>query len=207
MIAHEPVLLAPRWRNAAADVLVRAFADDVLYSWVCPDRDYRLRALRRHFRASVRYCLARGEVYTTPDLSGVALWLPPCNLVLDVLAFFRSGCGLLWSELALEPESRRRMLAMVRHDTAIARRVAREPYWYLALLGVAPELQGRGIGGALLEPRLRACDQDGLPCYLETETRDNIRFYERRGFTVVHEGALPGGGPTMWAMWREPRPR
>jgi GNAT superfamily N-acetyltransferase len=204
MIAHEPVLLEPVRRNAATDVLVRAFADDVLYSWVCPDRGDRLRALRQHFRASVRYCLARGEAYTTPDLSGVALWLPPRNVALDVLAFFRSGCGLLWSKLALDPGSRRRMLAMVRHDTAIARRVVREPYWYLALLGVVPEMQGRGVGGELLAPRLRACDRDGLPCYLETEAPRNIRFYERRGFRVVHEDALPGGGPTMWAMLREP---
>ena len=30
-------------------------------------------------------------------------------------------------------------------------------------------------------------------------------FYERHGFTVIGELTIPGGGPTLWLMWRDPQ--
>jgi GNAT superfamily N-acetyltransferase len=204
MSAQEPVLLLPGQRAAAVEVLVQAFADDIVYRWIFRDRGDRLRSLRHHIDAIVHYSLVRGEVYTTPELSGVACWVPPRDDARDLWAFFRSGCGLLWSTLVLEPGARRRMMTMISHDHRVACQVMHGPYWYLTLLGVEPSLQGRGIGGALLQPRLRACDRAGLPCYLETETPSNVRFYERHGFAVAHEGRIPDGGPPMWAMRREP---
>lgn len=207
MLTQEPILLLPGQRDAAVDLLVRAFADDVVYRWVFPDRGNRLRSLRHQIDGIVHYSLVRGEVYTTPGLNGVACWLPPRDNVRDLWAFVRSGCGLLWSTLALEPGARQRTLTMISHDLRVASQVMNEPYWYLTLLGVEPGQQGRGIGSALLQPRLRTCDREGVACYLETETSSNVRFYERQGFVVAQEGPIPGGGPTMWAMRREPGQR
>lgn len=43
---------------------------------------------------------------------------------------------------------------------------------------------------------------------LRREARaDNVRFYRRRGFEVVHEGEVPDHGLEMWAMLRHPRLR
>ena len=38
-------------------------------------------------------------------------------------------------------------------------------HWYLGLLGVAPEYQGRGLGGALLGDFLARVDRDQAPAY------------------------------------------
>jgi len=86
---------------------------------------------------------------------------------------------------------------------AMAKEHPREPHWYLALIGVDPAFQGSGVGTALLRPRLAACDETGVPAYLETQKPENVPYYERFGFkvrTVVrHEGC-----PPLWTMWRDP---
>jgi len=49
-------------------------------------------------------------------------------------------------------------------------------------------------------------DREGMPAYLETSKERNIAFYARHGFAVTGEVSAPAGGPTLWLMWREPRP-
>jgi ribosomal protein S18 acetylase RimI-like enzyme len=78
-------------------------------------------------------------------------------------------------------------------------------HWYLAVLGTAPDAQGRGLGSAVLGPVLEQCDRDGVGAYLESSKERNIDFYARHGFRVLEELRLLRG-PKMWKMWREPRP-
>ncbi len=81
----------------------------------------------------------------------------------------------------------------------------KEPHWYLATLGTAPERQGQGVGAALLQPVLDRADEDGMPAYLESSKERNVPFYARFGFEVVEELHSKASGPPMWRMWREPR--
>jgi ribosomal protein S18 acetylase RimI-like enzyme len=80
-----------------------------------------------------------------------------------------------------------------------------EPHWYLFFLGTRPERRSRGLGSALLRPVLDACDAQGLPAYLEATSERSAALYVRHGFEVTGEIALPHG-PSLWPMWREPRP-
>jgi ribosomal protein S18 acetylase RimI-like enzyme len=77
------------------------------------------------------------------------------------------------------------------------------PHCYLAILGVDPEAQRRGLGSRLLRPVLARCDRERVPAYLESSKEANIAFYERHGFAVTDEVALPRG-PRLWLMWRRP---
>ena len=64
--------------DAAAGVLVRAFADDPGLRFVLPDRADRDRLGSSLARAAIRFALGRGAPLTTPDtVRGVALWFPP----------------------------------------------------------------------------------------------------------------------------------
>ena len=65
---------------------------------------------------------------------------------------------------------------------------------------------GSGIGRSLVEPVLQRADRDGVPAYLESSKERNIAFYARHGFEVTGQIHTPRGGPTLWLMWREPRP-
>ena len=80
-----------------------------------------------------------------------------------------------------------------------------EPHWYLSTIGTASHARGAGGGTALLKSRLDRIDSEHAPAYLESSKESNVPYYERFGFTVTGEIHVPGGGPTLWAMWRDPR--
>ena len=86
------------------------------------------------------------------------------------------------------------------------RHPSKPPHWYLAIMGVDPQWQGRGIGSMLMQPALETLDAQRTPAYLEASTRRSRALYERHGFVVTGEFNLPSGGPTLWQMWREPQP-
>jgi len=64
-------------------------------------------------------------------------------------------------------------------------RIIKRPHFYLELLGVHPDHQGRGFSSRLLRPVLARADDMGRSCYLETESAENIAIYEHFGFKVV----------------------
>jgi ribosomal protein S18 acetylase RimI-like enzyme len=65
-------------------------------------------------------------------------------------------------------------------------------------------LQGRGLGGQLIEPCLEIIDASYLPAYLETPNPRSIAFYERHGFEVTGE-AQAGACPPVAFMLRAAR--
>jgi predicted N-acetyltransferase YhbS len=69
---------------------------------------------------------------------------------------------------------------------------------------VRPERQGSGLGTAVLRPTLERLDREGARAALETSLERNVALYERLGFAVRAEVALPDGGPPVWVMHRQP---
>ena len=79
----------------------------------------------------------------------------------------------------------------------------KQPHWHLRSIGVLPERQGQGIGSRLLERFCGHVDQLGEAGYLETDKTENVRLYERFGFSVTGEASVYG--VLTWFMWRAPR--
>jgi ribosomal protein S18 acetylase RimI-like enzyme len=77
----------------------------------------------------------------------------------------------------------------------------KEPHWHLGPVAVLPELQGQGIGSQLMEHFCKYMDSIGGVAFLETETINNVRLYERFGFSVTDEALLVG--VRNWFMWRK----
>ncbi|MBM4444657.1 MAG: GNAT family N-acetyltransferase [Chloroflexi bacterium] len=76
----------------------------------------------------------------------------------------------------------------------------RRPHLHIDPLTVDTELQGRGIGSQLLRRFCELADGTSLPGYLETDTPDNVRLYQRFGFEVTGKATIMGR--TDWFMWR-----
>jgi GNAT superfamily N-acetyltransferase len=136
-----------------------------------------------------------GTAHVLDNFAAVALWLPP-GAESDEATF-----GELIAESCGDQ--------ILRDLNAVIEQMARfHPaggLWFLPLIGVDPVAQGRGLGSALLQHGLAACDRDGLPAYLEATNPRNRALYERHGFRVI-EVIQAGSSPPMWAMLREPRP-
>jgi ribosomal protein S18 acetylase RimI-like enzyme len=185
---------------ALARMLARAFLDDPVASWAWrPDR-LRLGALERFQAVRLRQLLADEEVWTTDELTCAALWAPPGRWH----STLRETAELVPSFLHPRLLMRMPMVALGWEKLERAH-PHKPPHLYLALLGTEPEAQGRGLGSAVLAPVLEQCDSDGVGAYLESSKERNIDFYARHGFRVLDEIHLLRG-PTMWKMWRDPRP-
>lgn len=194
--------LDPAQRPKAAETLTRAFADDPIYTYVLPDRATRLRATQRMWQALLAAGLRYGEVYTTPTQQGVACWMAPGQTEMTLVRTARTGFGLMRAVFAFPPASRQRFLGIARYTDELRRRDMQRPFWYLWVMGVDPACQGQGVGGRLMEPVLARADEQGLPCYLETESERNVAFYERRGFRVLRAGQPLGHPVRLWTMVR-----
>jgi ribosomal protein S18 acetylase RimI-like enzyme len=184
-------------RIAAA--LARAFEDDPVMSWVFQRDSERLGRLQRAFTLYLqKVWLPQQECYATDRLSGAALWMPPDKWHLGPAAQIR----LLPNMVAVNGRSLPRMLTVL--NMMEKKHPKEPPHYYLAVLGVEPELQGRGFGSALMQPVLARCDRERIGAYLESSKPRNVALYERHGFRVVEELRLPKQGPPIWRMWREP---
>lgn len=185
-------------------MLARAFADDPVMSWIFPDEQMRRRRLPSFFAWSLRDISRRHdgtEVVATPDgaLLGCAIWLPP--------GAWRPPLGRALMELpGLLVRLGSRFGVASSTYGAMVRVHPERPHWYLSGIGTDPPVQGTGVGGELMRSRLTRCDAAGLPAYLESSKHRNVPFYERHGFRVTRELSLPGGGPPIWLMWRDPQP-
>lgn len=207
MIEHEKattkvVRLERPWVGRAAAVLARAFHYDPMMEYLIPAEARRAAAAPGFFRAALGYCLRYGEVYTTPEVEGVACWLPPGETRVTTGRILRTG-GLS-TPLTLGPSAFSRLLALTNHLDAEHERNAPDPHWYLYILGAEPLSRGRGVGRALLWPVLERAGAERTPCYLETQNRRNVPVYESLGFRLVSETGVPGRGLRMWTMRREP---
>jgi ribosomal protein S18 acetylase RimI-like enzyme len=195
----EIVRLDPTRLDDASDVLARAFYDDPAWRWVIPDEDRRARLLPWLFRIGFQITVA--DVWATRGpVLGAARWLPPGRATMRVAPALRAFVS---TPLRLGSATGR-FFAYGRAVETLRARVAPEPHWYLAGIGVDPEHQRRGIGAALLQPGIDGAARDGVRVVLLTNSERNLSFYERNGFRVVAEGATPEDGPHAWAMVRNP---
>jgi len=182
-----------------AAALGRAFFDDPVMSFLLRDDASRTGRLEKMFSAFLYgHYLKGGATFTDAANSGTSMWAAPGHAILSPLEILGQGHRMLGAFGFAVPRALKAL-------SAVEKVHPKEPHWYLGVLGTDPSAQGKGIGGALLQPILDRCDAEGLPAYLESSKDRNVPYYERFGFRVTGEIHIAQGGPTVWPMWRDPR--
>lgn len=97
------------------------------------------------------------------------------------------------------------MARLLRLDQFLRSHHPHRPHFFLAVLGVEPAQQGRGLGSALLRSLSARADAAGMPCYLETDREAAMRLYMAHGYQVTGEHVLGAlDGVRFWLMERPP---
>ncbi|MEM1334475.1 MAG: GNAT family N-acetyltransferase [Actinomycetota bacterium] len=177
---------------------VQAFHDDPVMRWLIPEDELYFAPGGESMRGAMTSWVDLGEVWCTDDAVAVAVWIPPGRPGTDIEP-----------DPPVDPPPPDRIERIGLIAPLMAEHTPPEEHWYLQLLATHPHWQRQGLGAALMAVIFERADAEGLPCYLETETEENVAYYRRHGFEVRSEwdvpdhGELPG--PHMWGMLRPAR--
>lgn len=187
---EEPLQLPDRaQRRALLGVLARAFRDNPMNVEIHgPNLRRRIQANRAGLRSIVldsAELIDSRVIALDGRLVGGFLLAPPELPVLPTPHFLRQvGCFFQQGARAMDRWG------------AVTQRLGQErplyPHWYLAVLGIEPAEQGKGLGGRLLDSIFETVNARPAPLYLECDQPSSVEFYLQRGFEVRSEQAVNG---------------
>lgn len=192
--------IRPGERDAVLDVMVRAMHTNPINDAVAGnDPERSARSIRIMFGAGMRELGWERHMLVARDgdgaVVGVCGMMPPGECQPTAGQQLR----LLPSLLRLGPRTIPRTMQWL---GAWAKRDTATPHWHLGPVAVDPDVQGQGIGSALMRAFCEHVDAHGDAAWLETDKPENVRFYERFGFEVAHQEDVLG--VPSWFMLRWP---
>jgi ribosomal protein S18 acetylase RimI-like enzyme len=183
------------------DVLIDAFWDDPLNLYFIPEGENRLKLFSEYLRFRLKFAFKYGEVYSTsPNFEGIAAWFPPDKSDMTNVRILQSGGLNLIRHLGMDTVSR--MSHVSSHTTKLRKKHLPRPHWHLFPIAVDPRHQGKGFASALMRPMLGRIQNEGLPCFLETQNEKNVSLYEHFGFEVIFKETFPEVELSNWGMVR-----
>ena len=124
----------------AAETLAKAFMHYPVFVYVYPDNGERGDRLPHFFKSMVHKGILQGEVYAaSPEMDGVAVWLPP------------GVPGGLSNAYPVDEAAFQRFSYYGSCVYGVREKHAPPRHWFLELIGVIPDAQGKGYASLLLK--------------------------------------------------------
>ncbi len=184
-------------------MLSRAFKDD--WKEVFPDPEERRMktAYVNELSLLCMYSESRAFV-TSPRLEGIAVWMHSDEW--KKITFWRIlTSAAIWPAMKVGIKALRKIQSLDKYVDRKHEELAPNKHWYLTLLAVDPQYQGKGYASKLLHEMLSYIGEEGLPCYLETDGEKNVSMYQHFGFEIVEEFVVPETNDKFVAMLRKPK--
>ena len=171
-IHTNPTINRPQLARLFAD----GFIDDPVWTAIMPTRRLRRHLIQAEINAGLRHVgtsRALDVAYLDDRVAGALLLTPPED---DA----EPQPGIIERAMASVEQFVPALRRGIKHQEAVDQYQPEEPHWYLTDIVVSPDMQGRGVGSALLEHRLGLVGDD--PIFLEATTAGSARLYQRHGF-------------------------
>jgi GNAT superfamily N-acetyltransferase len=200
---NSPIRLPAEQIKLAAEVMSRAFQQEPFTVYTIPDIQERREKNHHVFEFVLQYGSLFGEVYiTSQNLEGIAIWLPFWEAEMKARRIIKAGFNTYYKIMG--EQYFKRVEILENHIVLLHKKyTAGFSHWYIGPLGVEPEYQGKGYASKLLKPKLTQCEEQSIPCYLETHDKQNVPIYQHLGFDVMEEAIIPGTRIPIWAMLRK----
>ncbi|KAI0772933.1 acyl-CoA N-acyltransferase [Trametes elegans] len=205
--ARPPVCAAPEEEvEGAVQIFVDAFREDM---GMAAFSGGSARVQRDIFRRTLHACLARGEVYLAladGAPRGVAAALAPGAdwAFYEQEDFMRELSAYLeeWYSYHYVPTYEE-----LYRNAFVAGPRARRDAWNLKYLAVAPALQRRGLGRALVAAVCKQADAGAKNITADVKSPHLVQWFRKSGFAhraVKNFAAKDSAGFPLWCMVREP---
>lgn len=189
-----------------AEALTLTLSEDPFYitvgNGVSDDPEEAREGMCRYMDYSMKEARQYGElIIPEGDPFGASIWTKPVDfetskrMSAEKRAFLREHLGV---------ESLKRYREITGFMSEMADGLLPGDCWYLSILGVAPEMRGKGLGEGLVRPVLDRTDKLKVPTFLETFVPRNKSFYERLGYWDAASFVEPVTGAEYWIMFRDP---
>ena len=120
---HEIITLQRPQVDPSVRVLTAAFADDVMWKAILPDKEERNHVMPVLCRGVLAYCQRYGIVDTTPDVTGIAAWTKPGHAHPTLWKQNRTGFLLSRSVMLMSRQSRDRFLRIMKQIDRLHRQL------------------------------------------------------------------------------------
>ncbi|MBY9006073.1 MAG: GNAT family N-acetyltransferase [Candidatus Lokiarchaeota archaeon] len=186
----------------ASSVLANAFSEDPIWKRIINEFNLNNETIPKIYEMPIRYCMRYGDVFaSSKSLEGVIALVPGRKAIMTVWSAIRSGAFLLGVKLGMKFGKKIRRIFKIIEDDKKNLNIGQ--YYYIYIFGVSDVYQGKGFGGKILRAIIDRSEKEGKSLYLETETVENVKFYEKFGFKVMKEIRLPELDLPMWEMVRK----
>lgn len=189
--------------SIGAEVLKSAFTEDPLWHKLFHGEENEDIKRLAFFEIPLRQGIYYGNAYAPSiKLEGIAVVLPGKYAVSTIWHMIRTSSFGAVSRMGVEIGKKVNQIfkPFIKEHKEYR---AKGDYLYINILGVSQEHQGNGFGGEVLKAAIKEASVKKLPLYLETETEENVRFYEKYGFKVMKDITLPLVDHKMWIMVKE----
>lgn len=141
-----------------------------------------LMRLLTHFGAQRAHLLQVDDEKDGTFLGGMIL-VPPGSSTVDGMHYLRAAMKSgMPPPIKWGGDARERFYATFENDEHHAKLMGKTVHWYVSVLAVTPNAQGKGVGKRLLEAAHKLAGS--LPLYLECHD-GNVPYYQHRGYELM----------------------
>ena len=175
-----------------------AFTDDPLDSYFFGGK-YDEEGLKQVIKTNLYTMIDEGIVYANnKEIDGFAVLMPPGFTSIKSFTFLWNGGFWLLFKHGISCLNRLSNFETFAKD--LKKKYTNNEDWYLYLLCVRKNCQGKKISSKLMKPFLNYCKLNKQICYLETNSDSNVPIYEHFGFKVMEKTTVPNSGIVHYAM-------